>query len=195
MVTSGTTQAGIKSKRVLLLLGANGNLGTKLLESTEDLLHKYTHIFCLDKVFNHDSLPYSDSSIQFMSCDAIKDDYISQIISHLGGKDLQLEALNLIAKDYPVMESGLSQQYTSPFAIDPNDYVESLAVTAGSSYHLIKQVIDLELLSTSLWLIGSIYDRVLPSPTLYSKDNSSISLLLTHLEKCPDHCEIKQRFI
>jgi len=164
--------AGTKVNRVLLLLGANGNLGSKLLDSYQDLLQKYDHIFCLDKDENPQASKIVDTSIHFMICDAIKDDYLKDVAAQFASVNFELDALNLIAQDYPVTSTGLSTMYTSPFSINFDEYIKSLAITAGSSYHLIKQVIDLKLLSSSVWLIGSIYDRVLPSPSLYSSNKS-----------------------
>lgn len=172
MVTSDLMPVGTKLKRVLLILGANGNIGSMILDSCQDLLQKYDYIFCLDKDAHPQANSIVNSSIHFVICNAIKDDYLRNLVAQFGNEKFELDALNLIAQDYPVTSSGLSSIYTSPFSIEVNEYVQSLAVTAASSYHLIKQIIDLKLLSSSVWLIGSIYDRVLPSPSLYSDDNS-----------------------
>ena len=172
MEVLGSMQDGKKIKNVLLILGSNGNLGSSLLDSCQDLLCKYDHIFCIDKDLSPVAANFSSSSVYFIACDAIKDDYLTQVIGQLNTDKFQLEALNLIAQDYPVTSTGLSNIHCSPFSIDVNEYVQSLSVTAASSYPLIKQVIELKLFSSSIWLIGSIYDRVLPSPSLYSDDRS-----------------------
>ena len=172
METLDTMPVGQTIKNILLLLGSNGNLGSSLLDSCHDLFRKYDHIFCIDKDLNPSAQSFSSSSVHFIVCDAIKDDYLKQLLFQLNTDQIQLDALNLIAQDYPVTTTGLSDIYTSPFSIDVSEYVQSLSVTAASSYHLIKQVIDLQLLSSSIWLVGSIYDRVLPSPSLYSSDSS-----------------------
>ena len=172
MVTSNSTRDGTKIKRVLLILGASGNLGTKIIDLYQDLFSKYDQIFCIDRFSNLQLAEINNPLICFVKCDAIQDEYLQDIVNKLSHDDFELDAINLIAQDYPVTSTGLSNSYTSPFAIEVHEYIKSLSITAASSYHLIKQVIDLKLLSSSIWLIGSIYDRVLPSPSLYSDDNS-----------------------
>lgn len=172
MVASDSTLAGTNKKHVLVLLGSSGNLGNKILDKHLDFLKKYDQIFCFDKELNYQSEIIESTSIHFKTCDATRDDYLEDVVTQVPYNDFELDALNLIAQDYPVTSSGLSDSFTNPFSIGVHEYVQSLSVTAASSYHLIKQVIDLNLLSSSIWLIGSIYDRVLPSPSLYSNDSS-----------------------
>ena len=173
METSDLTPVGVQNNLILIILGSNGNLGRKLVDFFPAFLSKYKYIFCLDKdSANCDEALAQSQSIKFLTCDAISDNYIENILTQLPDKNFHFDVINLIAQDYPVTSSGLSGSHSSPFSISVNEYIDSISVTAASSYHLIKQIIDLELLSSSIWLIGSIYDRVLPSPSLYSDDNS-----------------------
>ena len=172
MVASDSTLAGTNKKHVLVLLGTNGNIGRRILDTHTELLEKYDQIFCFDKQLNNQCELVANPSIYFEECDATCDNYLENVVAQIPYDHFELDALNLIAQDYPVTSTGLSVSFTNPFSIGVHEYVQSLSVTAGSSYHLIKQVIDLKLLSSSIWLIGSIYDRVLPSPSLYSNDNT-----------------------
>jgi len=161
--------AGTKSN-ILLILGSNGNIGKSLLHNVNELLQKYKHIYCID-LNNNETLDDSQSSrVSFITADAVNTEYFKHLpVTY----DLhKLDALNLIAHDYPVTSLGLSDKYTSPFQLTTSQYIASLGITAGSSYNLIRQIQIYKFLDPSIWLIGSIYNNILPDPFLYSEDSS-----------------------
>ena len=160
MVASDSTLAGTNKKHVLVLLGSNGNIGRRILDTHTELLEKYDQIFCFDKQLNNQCELVANPSIYFEACDATCDNYLENVVAQIYDH-FELDALNLIAQDYPVISTGF-RSLLQILSIGVHEYVRSIS-NGGSSYHLIKQVIDLKLLSSSIWLIGSIYDRVLPS--------------------------------
>ena len=187
---------GTKIKRVLLILGASGNLGTKIIDLYQDLFSKYDQIFCIDRFSNLQLAEINNPLICFVKCDAIQDEYLQDIVNKLSHDDFELDAINLIAQDYPVTSTGLSNSYTSPFAIDVHEYIKSLSITAASSYHLIKQVIDLKLLSSSIWLIDPYMIEYYHLPLCIVMIIVYTSRLHTHLANMRRfHCEIKQLYI
>ncbi|WP_063405986.1 MULTISPECIES: SDR family oxidoreductase [Prochlorococcus] len=162
--------AGTKS-HILLILGSSGNIGTSLLQNVDELLNKYKHIYCIDINING-AIPDSRStSLSFIEADAVHTEYFQHL--PVSCDLFKLDALNLIAHDYPVTSLGLSDKFNSPFQLSTQQYIASLGVTAGSSYNLIRQIQMYNFIDPSIWLIGSIYNQILPDPFLYS-DNSSV---------------------
>ena len=169
MDTLNLMPAGTKP-HVLLILGSSGNIGQALLYQLSDLLTKYEHVYCVDITSKQTMANYESTNISFLTADAVQDEYFNQLA--ISSTVFKLDALNLIAQDFPVNSKGLSIKHTSPFQLSTSDYILSLGATAGSSYNLIRQIQMNKFFDSSIWLIGSIYNHILPDTFLYSDDSS-----------------------
>ena len=162
------TKVGTKQE-LLLILGSNGNLGTALISMNSKFHKKFQRTYCFD--VKHENCPLDqDGSVEYIVADVVRSSYLAKL--QLDPSSYKLTILNLVAKDYPVTSSGLAQNFSSPFCLGISDYLSSIAVTSGSSYNLLHQIDQLGFQDSSVWLVGSIYNRILPDPILYSDDRS-----------------------
>lgn len=158
--------------KLLIILGANGFLGTHLIK------HLSSSPSCFfDKIIAIDSIPPRDISsfqpefcqIEFIEADVTNDDYL---LSLNNSSDNSFTILNLVAQDYPVTSNGIGQSFDSPFCLPPEQYSASLVTTSTSSYNIFFLLEKYGLLNSYVLLVGSIYSHILPNPSLYSKDLS-----------------------
>ena len=151
----------------LIILGGSGNIGLEILKNIE-----HNQIFSNIYVFDLNTeplLPFKNNlKIKIIEKDVVFDNYLQDIIKSKTRDNLKI--VNLVAKDYPVTKSGLEDKFKNPFSISTKEYVDSLSITAGSTYNLLKQIIDLKILKVEVVLISSIYEKTLPDPNLYSEN-------------------------
>jgi len=168
MDTTDTIKVGSKQD-TLIILGSNGNIGKALIANKDQLQSKFSFVYCFD-IRREENFVNSGKFLQFIKADIVHSSYLSNL--NLDPSFHKLTCLNLVAQDYPVTPTGLGHDYSSPFCLETSRYLESIAITAGSSYNLFNQIDRLGFYDSSVWLIGSIYNKILPDPALYSDDSS-----------------------
>jgi len=155
----------------LIILGGSGNIGIELLKR---LQHKnlFEKIFVLD--INIEPLEFlkSNNKIEIIKSDIVNQNYLLNIISK--EENIEIKILNLVAKDYPVTKDGLNKEFSSPFSLSTKEYIDSIKITAGSTYNLLHQITKLKLYQVDIILISSIYEFNLPDSDLYSNNKFKI---------------------
>lgn len=162
------TKAGSKQE-VLIILGSNGNIGKALTNCKATLENRFASVYCIDTVYD-EKCANDELFFKPIVADVVNTNYLSTL--SVSPSLNRLTILNLVAQDYPVTSVGLGQNYSSPFCLDTLDYLQSVAITAGSSYNLFHQIDKHKFFDSSVWLVGSIYNKILPDPSLYSEDKS-----------------------
>ena len=157
----------------LVVLGSSGNLGRALLSYLSERLSDT--IYCLDSQTPQTFL--DQSNIHYMKCDFLTSGFPDEIIDKLTNAKDKITFVNLIAKDYPVLNSLHASAFNgSPFDLPVSDIAESYSVTLGSSYKLIQEIQKLGDTPYHVILVGSIYGISLPKHHIYKDpdDNSPI---------------------
>ncbi len=155
----------------LIVLGGSGNIGIRLLENIQKN-NIFNEIYVLD--INIEPLFFlkNNNKFKIIKSDIIFENYLESIISK--NKNNKFKIINLVAKDYPVTDFGLSKEFNSPFSLSTRDYISSLQITVGSTYNLLHQINKIKSFQVDIILISSIYENQLPDSSLYSDSENKI---------------------
>lgn len=158
------------TKSNVWILGASGNIGRELAKLIDNEKHEIVStLYLIDRV----EFPFASSLVnchtRILTTDVSDGDFIAPLNPSF---DVPQIFINLIAKDYPVNSDGLTTESSHPFSLTTSEYVSSFSVSAGTSYNLIKLIIEKNVSPAHLVLIGSIYNSMLPDPLFYSFDKS-----------------------
>ena len=152
------------------ILGSSGNLGRALAQEIDATKSNVVNmLYLVDQVAFPSCYPLSNCNTKFLEADIADGDFIQALEPNLQIPHL---FINLVAKDYPVTSAGLCANSTHPFSLNTEEYNRSMAVTAGTTYNLVRLIIEKQISSAHLVLIGTIYNYMLPDPAFYSPDKS-----------------------
>lgn len=158
----------------LVVLGSSGNLGSALISFLSERLSE--NIYCLDSQSPQSSL--DRPNIHYLKCDFLSSGFSDEFIHELINKKEKITFVNLIAKDYPVLDSLHASAFIgSPFDLPVSDIAESYSVTLGSSYKLIQEIQKLGDTPYHVILVGSIYGISLPRHNIYNHPDDNSPML------------------
>lgn len=152
------------------ILGASGNLGcelSKIIDSSE--YRSVNTLYLVDRVPFPCPSSIVNCEVRYLVSDIARGDFTAPLKPDFTIPQI---FINLIAKDYPVTTIGLSEGSSHPFSVTTEEYATALSVTAGSSYNLIRLIVEKNISPVHVVLIGSIYNYMLPDPRFYSADKS-----------------------
>jgi len=158
------------SKSNVWILGASGNLGCELSKLIDRSKYQFiSTLYLIDKA----PFPCPSSLVNchtsYLTSDIANGDFITPLKPDL---EIPQIFINLIAKDYPVTSVGLSTGCPHPFSLTTDEYTTAVSVTSGTSYNLIRLIVEKNIAPVHLVLVGTIYNYMLPDPRFYSFDKS-----------------------
>lgn len=166
--------------KYLLFLGCNGNLGRALC----DFYTKSGGFFVIG-IDLQDQYQGNEQLNKYITLNFLTEGFSSKILKIINLRGCNISIVNLIAKDYPVIEGDVQKNMTnSPFELPLDDVCNSYKITLGSSYKLIQEIAKLDLIDNlHIILVGSIYSKKLPIHEIYSTENTLFKPLAYSLSK------------
>ena len=152
------------------ILGASGNLGcelAKMIDSSE--YQSVSTLYLVDRVPFPCPSCIANCETRYLVSDIARGDFMATLKPNFAIPQI---FINLIAKDYPVTTTGLPEASSHPFSVTTEEYSSAMSITAGSSYNLIRLIIENNISPVHVVLIGSIYNYMLPDPHFYSANKS-----------------------
>ena len=139
-----------------LLFCCNGNLGRAFC----DFYSKRGEFFVIG-IDLQDQYQGNEQLNKYFTLNFLKEGFSSKILKIINLRGCDISIVNLIAKDYPVIEGDVQKNMTnSPFDLPLDDVCNSYKITLGSSYKLIQEIAKFDLIDNlHIILVGSIYSK------------------------------------